>query len=115
MANQTPVKVTAENFETEVINASTPVLVDFWAPWCAPCRAIAPVLDELASEVGESVKIAKLNTDENQEIAMKYQVFSIPTLMIFQSGEVVDQLVGVQPKHVLKDKLDYYAGAAVVA
>jgi thioredoxin 1 len=115
MAYNTPVKVSATDFETEVVKSPVPVLVDFWAPWCAPCRAIAPILEELASELEGQVKIAKVNTDENQTLAMQYQVFSIPTLIIFHNGEIVDQFVGLQPKRVLKDKLSYYANAVAYA
>ncbi|MCA9742894.1 MAG: thioredoxin [Deferribacteres bacterium] len=114
MSNQS-VKVSTATFDSEVIKSNKPVLVDFWAPWCAPCRAIAPILDDLANEMGDSVKIAKLNTDENIDLAREYQVFSIPTLMIFHNGQVVDQFIGLQPKSVLKDKLTYYAGAAATA
>lgn len=110
-----PIKVTSATFESDVINSKKPVLVDFWAPWCAPCRAIAPILEDLATEMGDRVKIAKLNTDENIELAREYQVFSIPTLMIFHNGQVVDQFIGLQPKHALKDKLTYYAAAASAA
>lgn len=115
MSTTAPVKVTAETFDNEVIKSSIPVLVDFWAPWCAPCRAIAPILDELASEFPGKVKIAKVNTDENQQLAMQYNVFSIPTLMLFQNGQVVEQFVGVQPKSFLRDKLNYYMTAAAAA
>lgn len=115
MANNTPVKVTSETFQAEVIDSSIPVLVDFWAAWCGPCLAISPALEELASELAKKVKIAKVNTDENLELAQKYQVFSIPNLKIFHNGEVVDELIGVQPKSVLRDKLNYYANGAAVA
>ncbi|MCY9669741.1 thioredoxin [Paenibacillus alginolyticus] len=78
------------------------VLVDFWAPWCGPCKIIAPILDELSAEIGDAAKIVKINVDDNPESAAKYNVMSIPTLLIFKDGQLVDQLVGVQPKEKLK-------------
>ncbi len=82
------------------------VLVDFWAPWCGPCKIIAPILDELSAEIGDAAKIVKINVDDNPESASKYNVMSIPTLLVFKDGQLVDQLVGVQPKEKLKAVID---------
>jgi thioredoxin 1 len=96
MSNAIP--VTDANFDTEVLKASTPVLVDFWAPWCGPCRAVAPTVEALASEFTGKLKVVKLNTDEDQEVAIKYGVGSIPTLMVFKNGEMVERVIGNRPK-----------------
>ncbi|MBL9037928.1 MAG: thioredoxin [Archangium sp.] len=93
------------SFKSEVLESSTPVLVDFWATWCAPCRAIAPALDELATQYKGQVKIAKLDVDESQQVAQQYGVRSIPTLLLFKGGKVVDQLVGAVPKAKLEDAI----------
>ena len=94
------------NFDTEVLQASEPVLVDFWAPWCGPCRQIAPLVEQLAGENAGSAKIFKLNVDDAPRAAQNYGVSSIPTLMVFKDGEVVDRFVGVQPKTRLQDAID---------
>ena len=95
------VKVDKSNFQSDVLLASEPVIVDFWAEWCGPCKMIAPELEEIAAELGGKVKIAKLNIDENPELAAQFGVRSIPTLMIFKSGEVADIKVGAAPKTAL--------------
>jgi thioredoxin 1 len=99
-------EVTTDTFESEVLKSNQPVLVDFWAPWCGPCRRIAPVIDELATENAGSVKVVKVNVDDAQQISHQYQVSSIPTLMIFKNGDVVDTHVGVPPKSRLQQALD---------
>lgn len=102
------VNVTDQNFSQEVEGKGT-VLVDFWAPWCGPCKMIAPVLEELDSEIGEQVKIAKVNVDDNQESASKFGVMSIPTLILFKDGQPVDKIVGLQSKEALKSVIDRHA------
>jgi len=106
MAAQNIVTLTAANFETEVLKSATPVLVDFWAEWCGPCKMIAPILDELATEYGAKVKIAKVNIDDHQNLAGQFRITSIPTLLFFKGGQVVDQVVGLRSKKDFKTKLD---------
>lgn len=101
---------TDTNFQSEVLDSSQPVLVDFWAPWCGPCRMIAPMIEELAGEYSGSVKIGKLNIDDSPNAAGHFGVQSIPTLMIFKGGEVIDRFVGVQPKNRLQKALDAAKG-----
>jgi thioredoxin 1 len=100
--------VTDETFEQEVIGSSVPVLVDFWAPWCGPCRMVAPVVDEIAEQYSGQVKVVKVNTDDNPGIASKYGIRSIPTLMIFKGGQRVDMVVGAVPKTTLASTLEKY-------
>src|SRR5690348_17988903 len=97
-----PVKVSDASFQSDVLDAKKPVLVDFWAEWCGPCRMIAPALDEIAGTMGDKVKIVKLNVDENPATASKYGVMSIPTLMIFKNGEMASRQVGAAPKAKLQ-------------
>lgn len=101
-----PADVSDATFETEVEKAALPTLVDFWAPWCGPCRMVAPIVDELAGEYEGRVKFVKLNTDENPQVASKYGIRSIPTLLVFKGGELKGQIVGFRPKSELKSKLD---------
>ena len=104
MANIT--EVTDTNFKTEVLEAGVPVLVDFWAPWCGPCRAIAPLLEELAGEYSGRAKIVKINVDDHQKAATSYGVRSIPNLIVFKNGQVAQQIVGAVPKTKLSQALD---------
>jgi thioredoxin 1 len=99
-------ELSESNFEAEVLKSAEPVLVDFWAPWCGPCRMIAPVVEELAEENAGLVRFGKINVDNNQQIAASYGISSIPTVMIFKGGEVVNRLIGVQPKNRLQDAID---------
>jgi len=96
---------TDQNFEQEVLNSQKPVLVDFWAPWCGPCQMMGPIIEELAEELEGQVVVGKLNVDENPQMAQKYGIMGIPTLLVFKNGQVVEQFVGVQPKEVLKQAL----------
>jgi thioredoxin 1 len=102
-------KVSDADFEAEVLKATGPVVVDFWAEWCGPCRMIAPALEEISASLGEKVKIVKLNVDENPAVAAKYGIMSIPTLMIFKNGEMASRQVGAAPKQ----KLEQWVTAAV--
>ena len=103
-----PTVLTGDNFDKEVINSKIPVLVDFWASWCMPCKMLAPTIDALETEFANKVIIAKLNVDENKEISSRYGIMSIPTVLLFKGGEVVEQFVGVKPKGEYTDALNKY-------
>lgn len=101
-----PITITDENFDTEVLSSDVPVLVDFWAEWCGPCKMIAPSVEELANEYEGKVKFGKLDVDSNQNAASRYGIRSIPSLLIFKDGQVAEQIVGAVPKNHIKSKLD---------
>ena len=101
-----PAEVSDASFESEVLKSEIPVLVDFWAPWCGPCRMVAPIVEELADEYNGKVKFVKLNTDDNVATASKYGIRSIPTLLVFKGGQAVEQVIGFRPKSELKRTLD---------
>ncbi len=105
MAGSATMTFTDANFETEVLKSGTPVLVDFWAEWCAPCRAIGPAIDELAGEFAGRAKIGKLDIDSNQQVPLKYGIQSIPTLLLFKNGQVTAKIVGGRPKKVIADEI----------
>ena len=106
MSGETIVHLSEGTFDAEVLRSSQPALVDFWAPWCGPCRAIAPVLEELAGEYKGKIKVAKVNVDDNKKLAGDHGVMSIPTMILFKNGKVVDKVIGLVPKDRLKALLD---------
>lgn len=101
-----PIELTDDNFEQEVLKSDLPVLVDFWATWCGPCRMVGPIVDELAKEYAGKLKVGKLNVDNNGKTSIKYGIMSIPSLLFFKKGQVVDQMVGAAPKNSFVEKLD---------
>lgn len=106
MAGKNIVEIQAENWKAEVLESDIPVLVDFWAEWCGPCRIIAPIVDELAEELAGKMKMAKVNVDENQQLAAEFGIRSIPTLLIIKDGVVQEQMVGAMDKDALQEKLN---------
>ncbi|GAB4357794.1 MAG: thioredoxin [Oricola sp.] len=104
------VKIDSSNFQSDVLGASEPVVVDFWAEWCGPCKMISPALEEISNEMEGKVKIAKVNVDENQDLAVQYGVRSIPMLLMFKNGEIADQMIGAAPKARLADWIRNAAG-----
>jgi len=102
MANE----FTDKNFDQEVLNSDKPVFVDFWAPWCGPCQVMGPIVDELAKEIGEKIKVGKINVDENTESATKYGIMSIPSMKVFKDGKIVKEFLGIQSKDSLKQELE---------
>jgi len=104
------ITLNSDNFKAEVLDANVPVLVDFWATWCGPCRMVGPIIEELAEEYDGKAKIGKVNTEENAALAGEYGVISIPTLLIFKDGKPVDQIIGAVPKNIIAQKLDSVIG-----
>jgi thioredoxin 1 len=106
MSGESVIHVNEGTFDAEILQSDTPALVDFWAPWCGPCRAIAPVLDEIAAEYKGKVKVAKINVDENRKLAGNHGVMSIPTMILFKNGKALDKIIGLVPKERLKELMD---------
>ena len=113
MTTQDTKAFTDQTFEVEVLNAAEPVLVDFWAPWCAPCRVLAPTIDALATDLHGRVKVGKVNVDENPQLSTRYGIRSIPTLLVFKGGQVVDTVAGSVPRPTIQSILDRHVDAPV--
>lgn len=106
MASALIVKLTKDNYEQEVIKSDIPVIVDFWAQWCGPCRTVAPIMDELAEKYNGKVKIGKVNVDEESEVAAKYRIMSIPTIMVFKGGQIAEKVIGARSKDEFEKMID---------
>lgn len=106
MASDKIITLTKDNFEQEVVNSDKPVIIDFWAEWCGPCRAVAPIMDELANEYEGKIKIGKVNVDNEGELAMKYRIMSIPTVMVYKDGQMVEKIIGARPKEEFAKFID---------
>ncbi|MFA4045205.1 MAG: hypothetical protein HZRFUVUK_002015 [Candidatus Fervidibacterota bacterium] len=104
------IEVTEANFDSEILNSETPSMVDFWAPWCGPCRAMAPIVERIAERYQGKIKVAKVNVDENQGLAIRYSIMSIPTLIFFKGGQVVDRIVGLVSEHTIDERLKKILG-----
>jgi len=104
------ITLTDENFEQEILKSKLPALVDFWAPWCGPCHMVSPIVEELANQYQGKLKVGKVNVDEAPGIASKYGIMSIPTLMVFKDGEIVEQMIGAAPKEVIEEKIKPHIG-----
>jgi len=110
MASDSILELTDNNFENEVVQSDIPVLVDFWAEWCMPCRMVAPTIEELAAEYSGRVKVGKVNTDENRDVSIKYEISAIPTIILFKGGQVIRKFVGVTAKQEFSGELEKVAG-----
>jgi thioredoxin 1 len=104
------IQITDQNFDQEVLSSDKPVLIDFWAPWCGPCKMVSPAVTELAEELKDHLKVGKLNVDENPQATSKYQIFSIPSLKVFKSGKIIGEIVGAAPKAVIEQKIKSIIG-----
>ena len=110
MAAENAILLTDDNFESEVIKSELPVLVDFWAPWCGPCQQLTPIIEQLANEYKDKIKVGKLNVDENQKTSIQFSIQSIPTVLLVKNGEAAERIVGAVPKEALKKAIDKHIG-----
>ncbi|MFA4029169.1 MAG: hypothetical protein GDYSWBUE_001885 [Candidatus Fervidibacterota bacterium] len=103
-------ELTADNFDSEILQSNLPAMVDFWAPWCGPCRLMSPIVESIAERYQGKVKVAKVNVDENPQLAVRYSIMSIPTLLFFRNGQVVDKVIGLVPEHEIEERLNKLLG-----